>query len=115
MPDQTDDQKASVDAALASIAANIRRLRLKRGWTQEMLAGAAAMEPRYLQTLEAGAGNPSAAVLTLLAGALGVSPGVLFRPARPQKRRTGRPAKQPGAKASAGPKRPPRPKAPPRG
>jgi transcriptional regulator with XRE-family HTH domain len=45
-----------VAEGLQSIAANIRRLRLRRGWTQEKLASVADLETRYVQTLESGRG-----------------------------------------------------------
>ncbi|MBI5479546.1 MAG: helix-turn-helix transcriptional regulator [Deltaproteobacteria bacterium] len=80
-----------VAAALKSIAANTRRLRRLRGWTQEKLAEVAKLEPRYVRTVESGRANPSAAVLVALAQALAVKPGVLFRPARLVASRPGRP------------------------
>jgi transcriptional regulator with XRE-family HTH domain len=83
---------ARIVTALRSIAANIRRLRLRQKLTQEQLAEAAELEPRYVQTLESGRGNPTAAVLIAVADALGVTPGVLFRPAELLDRRPGRPA-----------------------
>ena len=82
---------ADVTKILRSIAANVRRQRLRRRWTQETLAEKAALEPRYIQTIESGRANPSAAVLAVLAAALGVRVGELFRPAKLQPRPTGRP------------------------
>jgi len=83
-----------VAKGLRSIAANIRRLRLRRRLTQEQLAGAAGIELRYVQTLESGRANPSAAIILVVAEALDVRPGMLFRPAELPPRRPGRPKKR---------------------
>lgn len=80
---------------LRSIAANIRRIRQRNKWTQEQLAEAAGLETRYVQTLESGRANPSAAVLIAVAEALEVTPGALFRPALLGARQRGRPAVKP--------------------
>jgi transcriptional regulator with XRE-family HTH domain len=85
---------ARVAKGLSSIAANIRRLRRERGWTQEQLAEGADLETRYVQTLESRRANPSAATLISVAAALGVGPGTLFRPAAPAERRVGRPRRR---------------------
>jgi transcriptional regulator with XRE-family HTH domain len=83
-----------VSRGLSSIAANIRRLRLKRGWTQEELAEGAGLETRYVQTLESRKANPSAATLIAVAHALHVDPGALFRPAALVERKAGRPKRR---------------------
>jgi transcriptional regulator with XRE-family HTH domain len=62
---------AAVAAYLRYIAANVRRLRLKRGWTQEQLAEHASIEPRYVHSLEAARANPTLKVLVDVAEALG--------------------------------------------
>lgn len=81
-----------------SIAANVRRLRLGQGWTQEQLGEAAKVAPRYIQRIETGRINPSAVVVAAIAEALDVDPGVLFRTAKLDARREGRPpAKRRGA------------------
>lgn len=80
-----------VTLALSSIAANVRRLRLRRGLTQEQLAELASLETRTVQHLETGNANPTAAVLVAIADALGVAPGVLFRRSVLEKRPVGRP------------------------
>ncbi len=89
-------RSGNVAAGLRSIAGNIRRLRERRGWTQEALAERAELESRYVQTLESGKANPSAAVLLAVASALDVSPGELFRSAKLELRRPGRPIKKRG-------------------
>ena len=78
-------------AVCRSIAANVRRLRLRRGWTQEQLGEAAEVAPRYVQRIETGGINPSAAVVAAIADALEVDPGHLFRPAKIGERHEGRP------------------------
>ena len=60
--------------------------------TQPQLAEAAGLATRYLQTLESGTANPSAAVVIAVADALSVAPGVLFREAPMHDRRAGRPS-----------------------
>lgn len=40
--------------AVAILCANIRRVRLARGWSQEFTAEQAGMSPRHFQDLEAG-------------------------------------------------------------
>jgi transcriptional regulator with XRE-family HTH domain len=78
---------------LASLAANIRRLRERRGWTQERLAEEAGLATRYVQTLESLRANPRASVLVAIAGALAVDVGRLFQPAAFYAREPGRPYK----------------------
>ncbi len=82
---------ASRAARLASIGANVRRLRLKLGLTQEQLAEVVVLSPRHIQILESGQGNPAASTLIDLADKFGVKPGDLFRLASPPERRAGRP------------------------
>jgi transcriptional regulator with XRE-family HTH domain len=84
---------ARVATVLRFIAANVRRLRLRRRWTQERLAESAKLEPRYVQTIESGLANPSAAVLVAMADALGVTPGILFRQSALLPQPPGRPRK----------------------
>ena len=54
----------------AVVARNIRRLRLARGLSQEMLAVDAGIDRTYVSRLERGLENPSVAVLEKLARAL---------------------------------------------
>jgi transcriptional regulator with XRE-family HTH domain len=39
---------------MESFAANVQRLRRKRGWTQEAFADAVGFSPRYIRRLESG-------------------------------------------------------------
>jgi transcriptional regulator with XRE-family HTH domain len=81
-------------AFLESIAANVRRVRLRRGFTQEVLAERAGQDLSYLQRIERGATNLSVGVLFALSVALDVSPGILVRKARYRPARRGRPPKR---------------------
>jgi transcriptional regulator with XRE-family HTH domain len=91
-----------VVAGLHSIAANIRRLRILKKWTQEQLAEAAGVEPRYVQTLESGRANPTASILISVAAALESRPGSLFRPAPLPERPPGRPRRTPPRRRPSG-------------
>jgi transcriptional regulator with XRE-family HTH domain len=94
---------------LSYIAANVRRQRLKCGLTQNMLAGMAEIDPRFLQKVEGAQSNIGLRVLLQLADALGVPPSVLLRPATRPKLTRGRPRKDNPTEES-----PPPPKGPPR-
>ena len=80
------------------VAANTRRLRRKKGWTQEVLAEKAGLEARYVQEIERAKTNMTLAILVDLATALEVHPRVLLnqadlkpaKPGRPPKKGTGR-------------------------
>ena len=57
----------------------IRQLRLARGWTQEELAGRAALHPTYIGGIERGERNVGFDNILKLARALGEHPAALFR------------------------------------
>ena len=79
---------------LVHLGANVSRIRKRRGYTQAALAEAAGVELRFLQRIERGSEAPSLATVVALAGALGAPVSGLFRPARPQPPKTGRPRKK---------------------
>lgn len=56
------------------VAANVRRLRAKRGLTQERLAHEAELDLTYVGGIERGRRNPSVKVLGRIAKVLGVEP-----------------------------------------
>ena len=74
-----------------SLSANLRRLRVKRGLTQEATAKAAALDLSYFLRIERCKANPSLRILCSLANTLGVEPARLLRKAKPIARRPGRP------------------------
>ena len=60
------------------LARNLRRLRQKKGWSQEEFAFQAGVHRTYVSDLERVARNPTITVVEKLAKALGVKPGVLL-------------------------------------
>jgi transcriptional regulator with XRE-family HTH domain len=60
------------------VGANVRRLRVERGLTQEQLAHDAEIDVTYLRGIEAGRRNPSIAVVGRLAAVLDCLPAALF-------------------------------------
>jgi transcriptional regulator with XRE-family HTH domain len=84
---------ARIEEALASIAANIRKLRHSKGLTQEQLAEYSDLHLTYIQGIERGTRNISVGVLLTLANALKVPPYRLLRPAKLEPPKRGRPRK----------------------
>jgi transcriptional regulator with XRE-family HTH domain len=83
----------------AVVARNIRRLRVARGLSQEMLAVDAGIDRTYVSRLERGLENPTVAVLEKLARAFSSNIEELFRVPRagetaPRPLKGGRRAKQ---------------------
>ena len=70
------------------VGENIRRIRQKRGLTQEQLADSSGFSQQYISGLEQGRRNPTVITLYELAVALGVSHVDLVRPLRRQSKRT---------------------------
>ncbi|WP_437667505.1 helix-turn-helix domain-containing protein [Sorangium sp. So ce1182] len=85
--------EARLEEVLSFIGANVRRIRLKRGMTQQELANAAGIALGFLQKVERAKTNVGVAVLVRLADVLGVPPGVLFRPRELPQVKRGRPKK----------------------
>ena len=69
--------------ARALVARNIRRLRVARELSQEVLAVDAGIDRTYVSRLERGLADPTVAVLEKLARALSSNIEELFRPPRP--------------------------------
>ena len=61
------------------VGSNIRRLRLARRLTQEVLAHDSEIDTTYLRGIEAGRRNPSLLVLARIAKALAVRPADLLK------------------------------------
>ena len=85
---------SSITAVLQSVAANVRKLRLQKEKTQESLAEAADLDLRTLQRVERGTMNMRIGILLKIASALQVTPGSLFRAAKLQPPKRGRPPKK---------------------
>ena len=60
------------------LAANLRRLRQSKGWSQEEFAHEAGLHRTYVSDLERGARNPTITVVDKLAVALEVPVGTLL-------------------------------------
>jgi transcriptional regulator with XRE-family HTH domain len=76
---------------LESVAANIRRIRKRRGYTQEQLAERAALDLKFLQKVETGTSNISIVTLWRVTEALGVDATKLMQAAHLPKAKRGRP------------------------
>ena len=63
----------------AALSANIKRLRTRKGWSQEQLADEAGLHRTYVSGVERGTRNPTVEIVGKIANALGVKPSELFR------------------------------------
>ena len=61
---------------------NVRRLREKRGWSQEELSFESELHRTYISGVERGVRNPTITVLKKISVALGVPPGRLLDSAK---------------------------------
>jgi transcriptional regulator with XRE-family HTH domain len=61
------------------VGENVRRLRERRGWTQDQLAEASGIHPTYISGIERARRNATLAVVARLAEALRVDPARLLR------------------------------------
>jgi transcriptional regulator with XRE-family HTH domain len=84
-----------------SFAANVKRLRERRGLTQLELSERVDCELRFMQRIETGRVNPSLTTVVAFARALDVRPGLLFRIAKLPVRRSGRPRRRRPGKSPA--------------
>jgi transcriptional regulator with XRE-family HTH domain len=60
------------------LGTNIRRLRLAKGWSQEVFADEADIHRTYVSDIERGARNPTITIVEKLAKPLGVSASSLL-------------------------------------
>jgi transcriptional regulator with XRE-family HTH domain len=67
------------------VGENVRKVRLKRGLTQERFAEKSGFSQQYLSSLENGRRNPSIVTVYELATALGVSHLDLLKPSKRRK------------------------------
>ena len=58
--------------------ATMRKLRLKRGWSQEHLAEISGLHRTYISGVERGVRNPTLSIIVQIATALGVPPAALL-------------------------------------
>jgi transcriptional regulator with XRE-family HTH domain len=68
------------------IGQNVKRLREKKGLTQEQFAEASGFSQQYISSLERGRRNPTIITIHELAAALGVSHVDLVLPPKPARR-----------------------------
>jgi transcriptional regulator with XRE-family HTH domain len=68
------------------VAQNVRRIRIKKGLTQEQFADLSGFSQQYLSGLETGKRNPTVVTVHELAVALGVTYLDLLRPPRMRRR-----------------------------
>jgi transcriptional regulator with XRE-family HTH domain len=61
------------------VGRNVRRLRVKKGLTQEQFAERSGFSQQYISSLENGRRNPTVVTLCELADALGATPIELLR------------------------------------
>lgn len=86
--------RGSYRTILSRVAANTRRLREARGWTQLHAAAECSMATFMLQTVESGRRNVSATTLARLCDGFGVDIQELLLPAAPlAEPKRGRPSK----------------------
>lgn len=62
----------------AQFAANVKRLRERRGWTKEEAAWSCGMHPTAFARIESGERKPTLATVFKLAHGLGIPPAKLF-------------------------------------
>lgn len=60
------------------LAANLRRLRHEKGWSQEDYADRAGIHRTYVSDIERGARNPTITVVEKLAKPFEIKPGALL-------------------------------------
>ncbi len=60
------------------VGLNVRKFRLRKGWSQEDLAFEADFHRTYISGIERGVRNPTSVVIARLAEALDVRPGRLL-------------------------------------
>jgi transcriptional regulator with XRE-family HTH domain len=77
-------------AVSKALAANVRRLRKERGWTQDDLAAETKVEQAAISLIENGRANPTLLMLESIARALDVAFIELFAASARQRRPKGR-------------------------
>lgn len=62
------------------VGRNVKRVRIAKGWTQELLAETSGFSQQYISGLERGQRNPTVVTLFEIATTLGVTPIDLLEP-----------------------------------
>lgn len=62
------------------VGRNVKRARIAKGWTQELLAERSGFSQQYISGLERGQRNPTVVTLFEMAMTLGVTPIDLLEP-----------------------------------
>ncbi len=62
------------------LGTNVRRIRERKGWSQEKLAEMAELDRTYVSGIERGIRNPTVGVIQRIADALGVPAAELLNP-----------------------------------
>jgi len=78
-------------SAMRSFAANVQRLRRRRGLTQEQFADAVGFSPRYIRRLESGEVDATLRTIARVAAKLGVTTAAMLKVARLPEAKPGRP------------------------
>ena len=71
--------KGSAEARRLRLGKRIRRLRLRRGWSQTALAERCGIHPHHLGKIERGEANATIATLLVIAGCFRITISELFR------------------------------------
>ena len=91
MPKQIGADKHRESRTLAqAFGAELTRLRLDRGWSQQKLADALGYTERYIGQLERGVKSPTLRTLADIAEAFSTKPSVLLRAAERRQRNSGK-------------------------
>jgi len=61
------------------LGGNVRKIRMRLGWSQEKLAEIAGLHRTYVSGVERGVRNPTVTIVNLLANALKVHPTELLK------------------------------------
>ena len=88
------DTRTRVRTYLKYLGSNLRRLRIRKGITQEEFAALSGLDASFLRQLGRGEGNLRFDTLVRLAVALGVEPAALLRQTKFVKPKAGRPRKR---------------------
>ncbi len=75
---QSGDHDTEMDDPRVLFGKRLRRIRVRKGWSQEELAHRAGVDRTYVSGIERGIRNPSLINICKLADTLGVKPATLM-------------------------------------